>query len=71
MHAFVICTDNRDYSAALEKKKLYENVPDPEAKKYNQIRVMDASGEDCVFPLQIFLRVPLPEEVADRVAKTA
>lgn len=71
MHAFAICTDNSDYPASLEKKKLYEVIPDAEAEKHNQIRVIDESGEDYLFPLQIFLRVPLPEEVADRVAKIA
>lgn len=71
MHAFAICTDNSDCPASLEKRKLYEIIPDPEAEKHNQIRVIDESGEDYLFPLQIFLRVPLPEEVADRVAKIA
>jgi hypothetical protein len=71
MHAFAICTDNSDYPASLETKKLYEIIPDPEAEKYNQIGVIDESGEDYLFPVEIFLRIPLPEEVADRVAKIA
>ncbi len=71
MHAFAICTDNSNYPVSLEKKKLYEVIPDPEAEKHDQIRVIDESGEDYLFPLDIFLRIPLPEEVADRVAQIA
>ncbi|AGA91302.1 hypothetical protein Thimo_2578 [Thioflavicoccus mobilis 8321] len=71
MHAFAICTDNSDYPASLERKKLYEVIPDPEAEKHHQIRVIDESGEDYFFPRDIFLRIPLPEEVADRVANIA
>lgn len=71
MHTFAICTDNSDYPASLEKKKLYEILPDPEAERYNQIRVIDESGDDYLFPLDIFLRLTLPAEVADRVAQIA
>ncbi len=71
MHAFAICTDNSDYPASLEKRKLYEIIPDPYAEKHNQIRVIDESGEDYLFPMDIFLQIPLPVEVADRVAKIA
>jgi hypothetical protein len=46
-------------------------VPDPEALKHNQIRIIDESGEDYLFPKNIFLAVPLPEEVAERVARIA
>jgi hypothetical protein len=63
--------DNSGYLASLEQRKLYEVVPDPEALKHNQIRIIDESGEDYLFPRNIFLAVPLPEEVAERVARIA
>jgi len=71
MHIFAVCIDNSDYQASLEKKKLYEVVPDPEAWKHNQIRIIDESGEDYLFPRGIFLEVPLPVEIAERVARIA
>ena len=71
MHTFAVCLDNSDYLASLERRKLYEVVPDPEALKHNQIRIIDESGEDYLFPRNIFLAVPLPEEVAERVARIA
>jgi hypothetical protein len=71
MHSFAICTDNSDYPTSLEKKKLYEVIQDLEAEKHDQIRVIDESGDDYLFPVSIFLRIQLPEEVADRVARIA
>jgi hypothetical protein len=71
MHAFAICTENGDYPASLEKRKLYEIIPDPEAEKHNQIRVIDESGDDYLFPLDMFLKITLPAEVADQVARIA
>ena len=50
MHKFVVCLDNKDYEASLEKRKLYEVIPDPEALKHNQIRVIDESGGSAWYP---------------------
>lgn len=71
MHAFAICTDNSDYPTSLETRKLYEVIPDPEARKHNQIRVVDESGDDYLFPSDFFVQISLPEEVAERVARIA
>jgi hypothetical protein len=71
MHTFVVCLDNSGYKVSLEQRKLYEVIPDPEALKHDQLRVIDESGEDYLFPRKLFLEVPLSEEVAERVAKIA
>ncbi len=71
MHRFVVCLDNSGNQASLEKRKLYEVVPDPEAPRHNQIRVIDESGEDYLFPADIFLEVPFSQTVAERVAQIA
>jgi hypothetical protein len=40
-HRFAICTDNRGYEVSLEIRKLYEVLPDADAEKHAQIRVID------------------------------
>ena len=49
-HQFVICIRNDNYPASLEKRKIYEVVPDTEAEEHFQIRVIDESGEDYLYP---------------------
>jgi hypothetical protein len=58
---FVVCVRNNDYPASLELRKLYRVVPDPEAAKHHQIRVVDESGEDYLYPERYFVSVPLPQ----------
>jgi hypothetical protein len=71
MHKFVICVENKGYEASLEQRKLYEVLSDVEAGKHNQLRVIDESGEDYLFPKNMFMEVPLADEVAEKVAKIA
>lgn len=71
MHQFVICLDNNGYKASLEQRKLYEVLPDKKAAQHGQLRIIDESGEDYLFPAHLFMTLALPEEVADRVAEIA
>ena len=68
---FVICTENQGYEASLELRKLYQLVPDSKAVKLNQIRVIDESGEDYLYPADYFAPVDLPESVAAQVKQSA
>jgi len=67
----VICIRNEDYPASLEKRKIYEAIPDPDAVKYNQIRIIDESGEDYLYPEEYFIPVTLPKNVKEAVIKAA
>lgn len=71
MHKFVICLDNRGYEASLEQRKLYEVLPDEKASQHGQLRVIDESGEDYLFPENMFMDAALKDEIAERVAKIA
>lgn len=66
-HEFAICVDNRGYEVSLEMRKLYEVLTDSDAEKHGQIRVIDESGEDYLYPATAFSRVSLPESVIERV----
>jgi hypothetical protein len=67
---FVVCIKNKDYAAALELGKLYQVVADQAAAKLRQIRVIDESGEDYLYPREYFIPVQLPES-AERAIRRA
>ena len=47
---FLICVENKGYTASLEKRKIYVAIPDAGAFKHGQVRVVDESGEDYLYP---------------------
>ena len=62
---FVLCIDNEGYKASLEQRKLYQLVPDATAEKHKQIRVIDESGEDYLYPESFFIAIDLPAQVEE------
>ena len=68
---FVICIENSDYPASLEKRKIYEILPDEDAAKIEHIRVIDESGEDYLYPASCFIDANLSKETLDAVSKAA
>jgi len=70
-HIFVICIINEDYEVSLEKRKLYEVLPDPHAERHEQIRVIDESGEDYLYPREYFVAVDLPNAIESKVLNAA
>lgn len=65
---FVLCVKNTGYEASLERRKLYPTIPDPDAAANGQIRVIDESGEDYVFPSSFFVVLQLPAPVLRALA---
>jgi hypothetical protein len=57
---FVVCINNKGYPASLELRKLYQAIPDESAAAHGQIRVVDESGEDYLYPTSFFAPVQLP-----------
>jgi hypothetical protein len=64
---FMICVDNRGYESSLEKRKLYEVLTDRVAGRHHQIRVIDESGDDYLYPEKFFAPVRLPHITKDRL----
>ncbi len=58
-----MCVHNAGYEVSLERRKLYEVLPDPAAAKHGLLRVVDESGEDYLYPEDFFLPVGLPGSV--------
>jgi hypothetical protein len=59
---FAICVDNSEYPVSLELHKIYRVLPDVEAEQDGDIRVIDESGEDYLYPAGHFALVDLPAE---------
>ena len=51
----------------LEARKLYRILPDCEAAREGYIRVVDESGEDYIYPSDLFVPVKLPAAVVRRL----
>jgi len=62
---FVICIDNMGYPAALERRKIYQVVPDTAAASHDLLRVIDESGEDYLYPAQYFVPVTFSPTVQE------
>jgi hypothetical protein len=58
---FVVCLRNKGYEVSLERRKIYQVLPDPEAMKHKQLRVIDESGEDYLYPQSFFAPIELPQ----------
>ncbi len=59
---YAICIENAEYPASLEILKLYRVLPDPQAEQDGDVRVIDESGEDYLFPANYFVQVELPRQ---------
>jgi len=66
---FLLCIDNEGYEASLETRKLYETIPDKEAERHKQVRIIDESGEDYLYPSRFFAPVRLPMQTKNRILK--
>jgi len=67
----LICIENTDHPASLEKRKIYELLPDSTAEKIGQVRIIDESGEDYLYPSKLFIEVHLPKAVQAAVIEAA
>ncbi len=68
---FAVCVKNKSYGTALELRKLYQVVEDETAHKLHQIRVIDESGEDYLYPADYFVPVSLPQSAEKAVRRAA
>jgi len=56
-----ICLDNSGYEASLELRKIYVALPDLKAERLEQLRIIDESGEDYLYPNSRFIAAELPK----------
>ena len=68
---YVVCVNNEGYAASLEKRKIYQLLPDAEAKAHNLLRLIDESGEDSLYPAGWFMVIAVSPAVAQALTSAA
>lgn len=63
-YSFALCIENKDCED-LEKRKIYQMLPDEDADQEGYIRVIDESGEDYLYPQSYFIVVQLPRKAQE------
>ncbi len=64
---FVLCVDNAGHAASLEPRKFYELLGEEASGKVRLLRVIDESGEDYLYPPELFCAVPLAPALEKRL----
>ena len=67
----VLCVRNDGYRASLDLGKFYISLADRDAESEGQLRVIDESGEDYLYPKSFFATVALPSAVRRRLLAAA
>ncbi len=60
---FVVCVRNDGYQASLERNKIYAVLPDKEAERHGDLRLVDESGEGYLFAADRFVAIDVPTAV--------
>jgi hypothetical protein len=68
---FAVCVDNDGYEASLERNKIYVVLPDKDAGKEGDLRVVDESGEDYLFSADRFVAIDVPASVRASLLKAS
>ncbi len=62
---FAVCINNSDYPASLELHKIYRVIADKEIEDEGDIRIIDESGEDYIYPSSYFVSIQVPQTVEE------
>ncbi|MDX9973481.1 MAG: hypothetical protein RBU21_10895 [FCB group bacterium] len=69
--AFVVCICNEGYEASLELHKIYRELPDERAGADGDIRVVDESGEDYIYPAASFTPIDPPAAAIESLMRAS
>ncbi|HWW77388.1 MAG TPA: hypothetical protein VNZ44_18445 [Pyrinomonadaceae bacterium] len=67
---FVLCIRAGDCED-LEPRKVYQVIPDDAAAEDGLLRVIDESGEDYLYPRDLFVPVELPRDAEEALTSAA
>ena len=68
---FVVCINNENYPASLELHKIYRLIPDEDADAEGDIRIIDESGEDYLYPASYFVSINVPHAVEESLRRAS
>ena len=60
---FAVCVNNAEYPASLELHKIYRVLSDEDAEVDGDMRIVDESDEDYLYPADYFVLLELPQAV--------
>lgn len=61
---FAVCVDNSGYPVSLDLHKVYRVLYDSMAEQDGDLRVIDESGEDYLYPATRFVLIDMPQDTA-------
>ena len=67
---FAVCIEKSAYPASLEVHKMYRVVPDKDAEQDGDVRIIDESGEDYLYPAGSFVEIDVPPETERALIET-
>ena len=68
---FVVCINNEGYPASLELHKIYRVVSDEDSVASEDLRVIDESGEDYLYPSSYFAPIKVPAAVEESLLRVS
>jgi len=68
---FAVCINNEDYPASLERHKIYRVVQDEDAASDGDLRIIDESGEDYLYPASYFVPIKIPQVVEEPLLRAS
>jgi hypothetical protein len=68
---FAVCINDRNYPASLELHKIYRVLPDEDAAREGDIRVVDESGEDYLYSAADFIMIEVSAEVRSALLRAS
>lgn len=68
---FAVCVNNAEYPASLELHKIYRVLHDEVAEVDGELRIVDESGEDYLYPADYFVLLELPQAVENSLLQNA
>jgi hypothetical protein len=63
--------NNAGYEASLERNKIYVALPDLQAERDGDVRVVDESGEDYLFAADRFVAIEVPQAVRSSLLRAS
>ena len=66
---FALCVDNAEYPASLELHKIYRLIADQDALENGDLRVIDESGDDYLYPAEWFITVDVPPQIRGKLTR--
>jgi hypothetical protein len=65
---YVLCIDDDGHGVSLDVGNVYRLLPDERGEREGMLRVIDETGEDYLYPRELFVEVELPAAASRKLA---